>query len=103
MISISHKYGNVNRNCDIYVTFVELHNSSEIIPQKLCICDKYSTFLTISQTDRSTSNCKLTALKLETLINWLKSNTDIYSVRYSNNIYENGKRVRGFGGISLNM
>ena len=44
----------------------------------------------------------LTALKRETFINWLKSNADKYSVRYSNNIYENGKRVRGFEGISLN-
>ena len=44
----------------------------------------------------------LTSLKRETFINWLKSNADKYSVRYSNNIYENGKRVRGFEGISLN-
>ena len=44
----------------------------------------------------------LTALKRETFINWLKSNADKYSVKYSNNIYENGKRVRGFEGISLN-
>lgn len=44
----------------------------------------------------------LTALKRETFINWLKSNADKHNVRYSNNIYENGKRVRGFEGISLN-
>lgn len=44
----------------------------------------------------------LTALKRETFINWLKSNADKYNVRYSNNIYENGKRVRGFEGIFLN-
>ncbi len=44
----------------------------------------------------------LTALKRETFINWLKSNADKYSVKYSNNIYENGKRVRGFEGIYLN-
>lgn len=43
----------------------------------------------------------LTALKRETFINWLKSNAAKYSVRYSNNVYENGKRVRGFEGIFL--
>ena len=44
----------------------------------------------------------LTTLKRETFTNWLKSNADKYSVRYFNNIYENGKRIRGFEGISLN-
>ena len=44
----------------------------------------------------------LTALKRDTFINWLKSNAQKYSVKYSNNIYENGKRVRGFEGIYLN-
>ncbi len=44
----------------------------------------------------------LTALKRETFINWLKSNAAKYRVKYSNNIYEHGKRVRGFEGMSLN-
>lgn len=43
----------------------------------------------------------LTALKRETFINWVKSNSDKYNVRYSNNIYEHGKRVRGFEGMSV--
>ena len=43
----------------------------------------------------------LTALKRETFINWLKSNALKYSVKYSNNVYENGKRVRGFEGIYI--
>lgn len=44
----------------------------------------------------------LTALKRETFINWLKSNAAKYNIKYSNNVYESGKRVRGFEGISLN-
>ena len=47
-------------------------------------------------------NKYLTAMKRETIITWLKSNTDKYNVKCSNNIYENGKHVRGFEGISLN-
>lgn len=45
---------------------------------------------------------ELTALERKPFINYLKSNAEKYSVKYSNNIYENGKRVRDFGEISLN-
>lgn len=43
----------------------------------------------------------LTALKRETFISWIRQNETDYSVSYSMNIVQGGKRVRGFKGMSL--
>ena len=89
-------------------------NVAEAVAENCNIVDFLAEAAVISESSSISSNtlhrvysewCEknaLTALKRETFINWLKSNADKYNVRYSNNIYENGKRVRGFEGISLN-
>ncbi len=43
----------------------------------------------------------LTALKRDSFINWLKSNEGEYPFHHGNNVYSEGKRVRGFEGIFI--
>ena len=45
----------------------------------------------------------LTALKRETFITWLKQNEEKFKIHYSTNIPQNGKKIRGFKGIALNL
>lgn len=43
----------------------------------------------------------LTALKRDSFISWLRSNEGDYPFRHGNNVYSEGKRVRGFEGIFI--
>lgn len=43
----------------------------------------------------------LTALKRDSFISWLRSNEGDYPFRHGNNVYSEGKRVRGFEGLFI--
>lgn len=46
-------------------------------------------------------NNALTSLKRDTFITWVKQNEEEFHIKYSTHIPNDGKKVRGFTGITL--